>query len=101
MAGDIPLEAKRMLQEAQARLDKREKEIADREQALIDNVTMQAITLVLLKALRKNGKLKPADLREIEFARTRFVGGEYDPLKLLRNILATTELDREDRRKAV
>lgn len=80
-------------------LEKRERELREREARLIDNVTMQAITLVLLKHHRSKGTIKPAALNEIRTAVTQFGAGDYDPKAQLRRILDETVMDREQRRE--
>jgi len=83
----------------EAALTKRERELLEREARLIDNVTMQAITLVLLKHHRAKGTIKPAALNEIRTAVTQFGAGDYDPKAQLRRILDETILDREQKRE--
>ncbi len=75
-----------------------EAKLSEREAKLIDNVTMQAISIILLRTLRKNGKIKPAHLNEIRFAQKQFNNDEYNPRGLLENVLRETFLDREERR---
>ncbi len=86
------------LRSFQSALDRREQELNAREARLIDRVTMQAISLVLLQALRKNGKIKPAHLNEIRFARELFDKGDYEPRAKMERILSETVIDREQRR---
>lgn len=86
------------LQSMEAHLSARERAVREREDRLIDNVTMQAISLVLLQALRKNGKIKPAHLNEIRFAKEQFSSGDYQPREKLNRILTETVIDREQRR---
>lgn len=94
-----PLEETRKLLVARRdQLDIREAKLAEREAKLIDNVTMQAISIILLRALRKNGKIKPAYLNEIRFASEKFMNDEYNPKRLLENVLQETFLDREERK---
>ena len=75
-----------------------EEKLSEREAKLIDNVTMQAISIILLRTLRKNGKIKPAHLNEIRFAPEKFNNDEYNPKRLLENVLQETWLDREERK---
>lgn len=86
------------LRELENRLSAREAELIKREARLIDDVTMQAISLVLLQSLRKNGKIKPAHLNEIRFAREQFGAGDYQPREKLLRVLSETAIDREQRR---
>jgi hypothetical protein len=79
------------------KLDAWEAKLSEREAKLIDNVTMQAISIILLRTLRKNGKIKPAHLNEIRFAPDKFQNDEYNPKRLLDNVLQETFLDREER----
>lgn len=79
-------------------LDDREAKIQQREDRLIDNITMQAVMIILLRTLRKNGKIKPADLNEIRFARSNWQSDDYNPELQLQRILAETFLDKEERR---
>lgn len=81
-------------------LEKWEKELRKREEALIDNVTMQAIALVILKMHRSKGRIKPAALNEIRHARTAHREGEYDPRAQLARILDDTLMDKEERRES-
>lgn len=91
-------EWKRTRRAHQITLDDREAKIKEREDKLLDRVTMQAITIVLLRALRKNGKIKPSDLNEIRFARSNWDNDDYNPEMQLSRILAETFLDKEEKR---
>ena len=93
-----PDEILRRLNGRERQLDIRAEEIAKREAQLIDNITMQAIAVVLLRSLRKNGKLKPSDRTEIGYAAARFANDDFHPRKMLTRILSETDLDREERR---
>jgi hypothetical protein len=90
-------EAHKLLVARRDKLDVREKQLLEREAKLIDNATMQAISIILLRTLRKNGKIKPAHLNEIRFAPEKFNNDEYNPKRLLENVLRETWLDREER----
>lgn len=91
-------EIRRALVARRDALDEREEKIKKREERLIDNVTMQAVMIILLRTLRKNGKIKPSDLNEIRFARSNWQNDDYNPAMQLQRILAETFLDKEERR---
>lgn len=93
------------LDDMRKRLDAREVRIAAaekllerREQNLLDEVTQQAICLVLLRKLRDRGWLKPSDLNEIEHAARLQETDDYRPAQRLSAILRETALDREAKR---
>lgn len=79
------------LYEQQDRLDQREAE-------LLDHVTMQAIALTLLKFHRSKGRIKPAALNDIRFARKQWSEGDFKPRQELDRILSETIMDKEIRK---
>lgn len=93
-------EATRALEKRKAHLEAEVQRLEQLKAAMLSDVQMQAAVLVILRKMRKQGRLNGTDRIEILTADVQFQQGNYIPQFLLKDILKETPYEGEQKREA-
>ena len=76
-----------------------QRKVEEQKRELLSDAELQAAVFVLLRLVRKQGRLKASDRNEILNATMQFGNGDYSPGAKIRQLLRDTLLDQEEKRE--